>query len=81
MTLQEKIDKLPKRIIFENRKYEIAFVMKSDFVRLICRCYQPIAKEMLFEVYDLVAYKSLSEVVEDVIDRALTIIENREWEK
>ena len=37
--------------------------------------------QMIIEVYDMAKEKSLSSTLEDVIDRALTIIENKEWEK
>lgn len=81
MTLQEKIDKLPLSIIYNCRKYKLFIGMTAGFIRLTYRCHQPIYQEMIIEVYDMVKEKSLSSTLEDVIDKALTIIENKEWEK
>ena len=81
MTLQEKIDKLPLSVIFGQRLYALNIVLRSDTVRIIYRCNQPIARNIIIDITDYNSRKSLSQRLEDVIDRALTIIENKEWEK
>lgn len=80
MTLQEKIDKLPLSIIYNGRKYKLFIVMTADIVRLGYRCGQPIYNAMLMDIEDITD-RSLSVRIEYVIDRALTIIENKEWEQ
>lgn len=79
MTLQEKIDKLPLSIIYNGRKYKLAIVATGDIVRLTYRCGQPIYNAMLMNVEDITD-RPLSVRIEYVVDRALTIIENKEWE-
>ena len=81
MTLQEKIDKLPLSVIFGQRLYALNIVLRSDTVRIIYRCNQPIARNIIIDITDYNSRKSLSQRLEDVIDRALTIIENKEWER
>ena len=81
MTLQEKIDKLPLSVIFGKRLYALNIVLRSDTVRIIYRCNQPIARNIIIDITDYNSRKSLSQRLEDVIDRALTIIENKEWER
>ena len=80
MTLQEKIDKLPLSIIYNGRKYKLAIVATEDIVRLTYRCGQPIYNAMLMNVEDITD-RPLSVRIEYVIDRALTIIENKEYLK
>ena len=80
MTLQEKIDKLPLNIIYNGRKYKLAIVATEDIVRLTYRCGQPIYNAMLMNIEDITD-RPLSVRIEYVVDRALTIIENKEWEK
>lgn len=79
MTLQEKIDKLPLSIIHNGRKYKLAIVATEDIVRLTYRCGQPIYNAMLMNIEDITD-RPLSIRTEYVADRALTIIENKEWE-
>ena len=80
MTLQEKIDKLPSSIIYNGRKYKLATVATEDIVRLTYRCGQPIYNAMLMNIEDITD-RPLFVRIEYVVDRALTIIENKEWEK
>lgn len=80
MTLQEKIDKLPLSIIYNGRKYKLAIVATEDIVRLTYRCGQPIYNTMLMDVED-VTDRPLSVRIEYVINRALKVIENKEWEQ
>lgn len=79
--LQEKIDKLPLGIISGQRLYALNIVVKSDIVRIVYRCNQPIARNLIIDVYNSNPRQTLSQRLEDVVDRALTIIENKEWEK
>lgn len=81
MTPQEKIDKLPLSIIFGQRLYALNIVLRSDTVRIIYRCNQPIEKNVIMDITNYNSRKSLSQRLEDVVDRALTIIENKEWEQ
>ena len=80
MTLQEKIEKLPFSIIYNGRKYKLAIVATEDIVRLTYRCGQPIYNAMLMNIEDITD-RPLSVRIEYVIDRALIIIQNKEWEK
>ena len=80
MTLQDKVDKLPLSIIYNGRKYKLAIVSTEDIVRLTYCCGQPIYHEMLMNIEDITD-RPLCVRIEYVIARALTIIENKEWEK
>lgn len=80
MTLQEKIDKLPLSIIFGQRLYVLNVILRSDIVRIIYRCNQPIARNVIMDITNYNSRKSLFQRLEDVVDRALTIIENKNWE-
>jgi hypothetical protein len=80
MTLQEKIDMLPLSIIYNGRKYKLAIVATEDIVRLTYRCGQPIYNARLMNVEDITD-RPLSVRIEYVVDRALKVIENKEWEK
>ena len=81
MTLQDKIDKLPLSIIVGQRLYIFNIVQRSDIVRIIYRCNQPIARNIIMDIINYNSRKTLSQRREDVIDRALKVIENKEWEK
>ena len=76
MTLQEKIDKLPLSIIFVQRLYALNIVQRSDIVRIIYRCNQPIVRNVIMDITNYNSRKTLSQRLEDVVDRALTIIKN-----
>lgn len=80
MTLQEKIDKLPLSIIYNGRKYKLAIVATEDIARLTYRCGQPIYNAMLINVEDITD-RPLSVRIDYVVDRALKVIENKEWEQ
>ena len=79
MTLQEKIDKLPKQIEYKGNIYTMRYGGNREYVfieyyylnpyKVIIRCGN--------QVYD----QTPAQRLEDVVDRALTIIENKEWEK
>jgi hypothetical protein len=50
-------------------------------VRIIYRCNQPIARKIIMDIINYDSRKTLSRRLEDVVDRALKVIENEEWEK
>ena len=84
MTLQEKIDKLPLSIEYNGKLYEISLLIDEKHVRLQYWFlpndpYDNIEK--LFGCENENTLGELSNRIEDVVDRALTIIENKEWEQ
>lgn len=79
MTLQEKIDKLPKHVVI----YAVLFVFILLCHYLTYRAayvegYKQAIKDEI-EYLDSQTYSIKREI--ELIDRALTIIENKEWEK
>jgi hypothetical protein len=85
MTLQEKIDKLPLSIPhWDELDYELCI---EATVEEVCVKYVAVEFEFievaeeftLFEVCNQSTAYNLSQRLEDVVDRALTIIENEEW--
>lgn len=81
MTLQEKIDKLPLSIEHHRKTYILRFGGKSEYIFIEYFNTNLLGDyRSLLEVYNEDLSKSLSQRLEDVIDRALTIIENREWD-
>ena len=84
MTLQEKIDKLPLSIEYEGKLYEINFLIYKKYVKLQYWFFPPDPYdniEKLFGCENTNTLDELSNRIEDVTGRALTIIENKEWEK
>ena len=84
MTLQEKIDKLPLSIEYNGKLYGINFIILKKYVNLQYwfRPSDPYDNaERLFSCENENTLDELSNRIEDVVDRALTIIENKEWEK
>jgi hypothetical protein len=83
MTLQEKIDKLPLSIEYEGKLYEINFLIYKKYVKLQY-WFQPSDPydnvEKLFGCENENTLDELSNRLEDVVDRALKVIENEEWE-
>lgn len=82
MALQEKIDKLPLSIEYNECTYVLGFGGKHEFIFME---YFNISR---FGDYHKIVYAEnadlntpLSQRLEDVIDRALTTIENKEWEQ
>ena len=80
MTLQEKIDKLPLSIEYDERTYILRFGGKQEYI------FVEYFNVNRFGGYHNIVYvenkntdMALSQRIEDVIDRALTIIENKEW--
>ena len=85
MTLQEKIDKLPLSIPYcDELDYELRIEATMEE---ICVKYVAVESEFievdeeftLFKVCDQSKTYNLSKRLEDVVDRALTIIENEDW--
>lgn len=85
MTLQEKIDKLPLSIPYcDKLDYELRIEVTIEEV---CLKYVAVESEFievaeestLFKVCNQSKFYNLSTRIEDVIDRALTIIENEDW--
>ena len=81
MTLQEKIDKLPLSIEYNERTYVLRFGGKQEFIFIE---YFNVNR---FGDYHNIVYAEnvdlntpLSQRLEDVVDRALTVIENKEWQ-
>lgn len=81
MTLQEKIDKLPLSIEYNERTYVLRFGGKQEFIFIE---YFNVNR---FGDYHNIVYAEnvdlntpLSQRLEDVVDRALKVIENKEWE-
>ena len=78
MTLQEKIDKLPLSIEKNKLKYQLFLSIITETVDI--QYWHPLMEDFLL-VSNKEIYAPLSQRIEDVVDRALTIIENKEWEK
>jgi hypothetical protein len=78
MTLQEKIDKLPLNIEYNGVSFELRINISHWGV--ILRYIDLRSYSDLFVVEEHKENRSISKLFEDVIDRALTIIENKEWE-
>ena len=79
MTLQEKIDKLPLSIEYEGVSFELR--IETSHWGVILRYIDFCCYSDLFVVEELIENRSISKLFEDVVDRALTIIENEEWEQ
>lgn len=77
MTLQEKIDKLPLSIEYKGA----SFVLRIKISRLgVILRYLNFRHSDLFVIEEHLRNRSISQLFEDVVDRALTIIENKEWQ-
>ncbi len=82
MTIQEKIDKLPLSIDYQRNTYVLRFGGKSEYIYIEYFNINPLGDyRCLFEVYNEDLNKTIAQRLEDVIDRALTKIENEEWEQ
>ena len=80
MTLQEKINKLPLSIEYNGELYKINFFVYQNCVKL--QYWFLLSDQFeLFSCENTNTLDELSNRIEDVIDRALTIIENKEWEQ
>ena len=84
MTLQEKINKLPLSIEYNGKLYGINFLILLKYVKLQY-WFRPSAPydnvERLFSCENENTLDELSNRIEDVVDRALKVIENKEWEQ
>lgn len=79
MTLQEKIDKLPLSIDYKGDSFDLK--IEISIWGVILRYIDFRYYSDLFVVEEYTENRSTSKLFEDVIDRALTIIENKEWEQ
>ena len=77
MTLQEKIDKLPLSIECDDKKYKLFISFIPEVVDLV---YLYPNMDDIISINNQETDLSLSHRLEDVVDRALKVIENREWE-
>ena len=82
MTLQEKIDKLPLSIEYNERTYVLRLGGKQEYI------FVEYFNVNRFGDYHNIVYAEnvnlntpLSQRLDDVVDKALTIIENKEWER
>ena len=78
MTLQEKIDKLPLSIEYNGKVYNLRMYTDKDEIVLVYMLYN---YHTLFHVKDDRILLKTSFRLEELVDRALTIIENKEWEQ
>lgn len=78
MTLQEKIDKLPLSIESDGKKYKLFISIIPEIIDLV---YWSPNMEDKISVQNIETDLSISQRLEDVIDRALTRIENKELGK
>lgn len=78
MTLQEKIDKLPLSIECDDKKYKLFISFTPEVVDLV---YWAPNMEDKISIDNKETDLSLSHRIEDVVDRALKVIENKEWER
>ena len=78
MTLQEKIDKLPLNIEHEGKVYNLRMYTEKDEIVLVYMLYN---HHTLFHVKDDRILLKTTFRLEELIDRALKVIENKEWEK
>ncbi len=78
MTLQEKIDKLPLSIYRYNLKYKLYISISPESIDL--QYWHPLTEDSLC-VQNNEVDLPISLRLEDIIDQALTIIENKEWGK
>ena len=77
MTLQEKIDKLPLSIESDGKKYKLFISIIPEIIDLV---YWSPNMEDKISIQNKETDLSISQRLEDVVGRALTIIENKEWE-
>ena len=78
MTLQEKIGKLPLSIESDGKKYKLFISIMPEIIDLVY--WSPNIEDKI-SIQNKEMYLSISQRIEDVVDRALTIIENKEWEQ
>lgn len=85
MTLQDKIDKLPLSIPYSD---ELDYELRIEVtIEEVCVKYVAVESEFievaeestLFKVCNQSKIYNISTRLEDVVDRALTIIENEDW--
>lgn len=78
MTLQEKIDKLPLSIEHGGKVYNLRLYAEKKLMVLVYMLYD---HNVLFYVKDDRILLKTSLRLEELVDRALKVIENKEWEQ
>ena len=78
MTLQEKIDKLPLSIEHDGKVYNSCLCAEKGMMVLAYMLYN---YSVLFYVKDDRILLKTSLRLEELVDRALKVIENKEWEQ
>ena len=78
MTLQEKIDKLPLSIEHNGKVYDLRLYTEKGLMVLTYILYD---HNVLFYVKDDRILLKTSFRLEELVDRALKVIVNKEWEK
>lgn len=76
--LKEALDKLPLSIEYDGKVYNLRLYTEEKLIVLVYALYD---HNILFYVKDDRILLKTSFRLEDLIDRALTIIENEEWVK
>ena len=76
MTLQDKIDRLPLSIEYNDNVYNLRIYTDKDEIVLVYMLYN---FHTLFYVKDDRILLKTSFRLEELVDRALTRIENKEW--
>lgn len=79
MTLQEKIEKLPLSTEYDGREYFLQISNEKNALYL--RYVDSLGVLDCLSVRDDRLLLKTSYRIESLVDRALTIIENKEWEK
>lgn len=81
MTIQEKIDKLPLSIEYNGFDYDFNLFGREEHVYIEYGCLDDEGEWIHIVSACNADNIPISQRLEDVVDRALTIIENKEWEK
>lgn len=81
MTLQEKIDKFPLSIYYNGFDYDFNLFGRDEQVYIEYGCLDDEGEWIHLVLVCNSDNIPISQRLEDVVDRALTIIENKEWEK
>ena len=76
--LQEKIDKLPLSIEHNGKVYNLRLYTEKELMVLVYMLYD---HNVLFYVKDDRILLKTSFRLEELVDQALTIIENKGWER
>ena len=78
MTLQDKINKLPLSIYRNKLRYVLYISISQESIDL--QYWHPLTEDFLC-IQNNEVDLTLPQRLEDVVDRALKLIENKEWEQ